>query len=84
MYDGNSASMPSTGASPAMNGYSGKNLSVMKKTQEPTMAAKSKDEVKTADTMAVKAANYEMQDHERKRKVELKCMEMQELFEEKG
>ena len=84
MYDGISVSAPPTGITPVLNGYSGKNASVIKKTQESTMAAKSKDEAKTADMMAVKAAGYEILDHERKRKVELKCMEMQELFEEKG
>ena len=32
----------------------------------------------------IKQPNKEILDHDRKRKVELKCLEMQELMEEQG
>ncbi|XP_069741050.1 serine/arginine repetitive matrix protein 3 isoform X2 [Narcine bancroftii] len=42
------------------------------------------EELKQMEPMVVKKANREILDHERKRRVELKCMELQEMMEEQG
>lgn len=39
---------------------------------------------KQMEPLVVKKANREILDHERKRRVELKCMELQEMMEEQG
>ncbi|GCB65678.1 hypothetical protein scyTo_0013488 [Scyliorhinus torazame] len=39
---------------------------------------------KMEPTLVVKKANREILDHERKRRVELKCMELHEMMEEQG
>ena len=36
------------------------------------------------ESQMIKAPNTEILDHSRKRKVELKCLEMRELMEEQG
>ena len=48
------------------------------------MDYKSEAEMQKLDAQMTKGPNKEILDHERKRKVELKCMEMQELMEEQG
>ncbi|XP_052261168.1 serine/arginine repetitive matrix protein 2-like [Dreissena polymorpha] len=45
---------------------------------------KSEEEIKKLEAQMIKQPNKEILDHERKRKVELKCMEMEELMEEQG
>ena len=45
---------------------------------------KSEEELKKLDASISKGPNKDILAHERKRKVELKCMEMQELMEEQG
>ncbi|XP_048468369.1 serine/arginine repetitive matrix protein 3-like [Rhincodon typus] len=42
------------------------------------------DSKKMEQTLVVKKANREILDHERKRRVELKCMELHEMMEEQG
>ncbi|XP_078082151.1 serine/arginine repetitive matrix protein 3-like [Mustelus asterias] len=42
------------------------------------------DPKKMEPTLVVKKANREILDHERKRRVELKCMELHEMMEEQG
>uniref|UniRef100_A0A8C5Q3C9 Serine/arginine repetitive matrix 3 n=1 Tax=Leptobrachium leishanense TaxID=445787 RepID=A0A8C5Q3C9_9ANUR len=45
---------------------------------------KPEEEAKTTEPNLVKKAHREILDHERKRRVELKCMELQEMMEEQG
>ncbi|XP_063312818.1 serine/arginine repetitive matrix protein 3 isoform X3 [Pelobates fuscus] len=45
---------------------------------------KPEEEAKTTEPSLVKKAHREILDHERKRRVELKCMELQEMMEEQG
>ena len=48
------------------------------------MDYKSEEEVKKLEAQLNKGPNKDILAHERKRKVELKCMEMEELMEEQG
>ncbi|XP_061211535.1 serine/arginine repetitive matrix protein 3 isoform X1 [Neopsephotus bourkii] len=45
---------------------------------------KGEEEARLAEPTLVKKAHREILDHERKRRVELKCMELQEMMEEQG
>ncbi|OCT92260.1 hypothetical protein XELAEV_18015316mg [Xenopus laevis] len=45
---------------------------------------KAEEESRTTEPNLVKKAHREILDHERKRRVELKCMELQEMMEEQG
>uniref|UniRef100_A0A8B7WI65 Serine/arginine repetitive matrix protein 3-like n=1 Tax=Castor canadensis TaxID=51338 RepID=A0A8B7WI65_CASCN len=45
---------------------------------------RSEEELRAAEPGLVKRAHREILDHERKRRVELKCMELQEMMEEQG
>lgn len=45
---------------------------------------KPEEEVRLVEPSMVKKAHREILDHERKRRVELKCMELQEMMEEQG
>jgi len=65
------------------NGYVQRNLSFIRRHKDK-VDYKSEEELKKLDSQTMKGPNREILDHERKRKVELKCMEMQELMEEQG
>jgi len=65
------------------NGYVQRNLAFVKNTKEKR-DYKTEEELNRLDQSMNKQPNQEILDHERKRKVELKCMEMQELMEEQG
>ncbi|XP_061196464.1 serine/arginine repetitive matrix protein 2-like [Saccostrea echinata] len=65
------------------NGYVQRNLSFLRKHKD-RVDYKSEEELKKLDEQLIKQPNKEILDHERKRKVELKCMEMQVLMEEQG
>jgi len=45
---------------------------------------KTEEQLKKLDEGAIKGPNLEILAHEKKRKVELKCLEMTELMEEQG
>lgn len=45
---------------------------------------RAEEELRAAEPGLVKRAHREILDHERKRRVELKCMELQEMMEEQG
>lgn len=45
---------------------------------------KTEDQLKKLDESLNKGPNIEILEHERKRKIELKCIEMQDLMEEQG
>ena len=65
------------------NGYVQRNLSFIKRHKDK-VDYKSEEELKKLDAQTNKKPNVEILDHERKRKMELKCIEMQELMEEQG
>jgi len=65
------------------NGYVQRNLSFIRRHKD-NIDYKSEEELRKLDSQLVRGPNSEILDHERKRKVELKCMEMQELMEEQG
>ena len=65
------------------NGYVTRNLSQIRHHKDK-VDYKSEEELKKLDAALNKKPNQEILDHERKRKVELKCIEMQELMEEQG
>lgn len=65
------------------NGYVQRNLAFVK-SKKDRVDYKTEEEINKLDQGLNKQPNREILDHERKRKVELKCMEMQELMEEQG
>ena len=65
------------------NGYVTRNLSQVRNHKD-RVNYKSEEELKKLDAMINPTPNSELLEHERKRKVELKCIEMQELMEEQG
>lgn len=65
------------------NGYVTRNIAFIRHHKDK-VDYKSEEELKKLDAQMNKKANVEILDHERKRKVELKCIEMQELMEEQG
>lgn len=65
------------------NGYVQRNLAFVK-SKKDRVDYKDEEELKKLEQSMNKQPNQEILDHERKRKVELKCMEMQELMEEQG
>ena len=65
------------------NGYVQRNLSFIRHHKDK-IDYKSEEELKKLDAQLNKKPNQEILDHERKRKVELKCIEMQELMLEQG
>ncbi|CAG2256502.1 SRM300 [Mytilus edulis] len=60
-----------------------KNLSFVRNHKD-RVDYKSEEELKKLEQSMIKQPNKEILDHDRKRKVELKCLEMQELMEEQG
>ena len=65
------------------NGFVQRNLCAVRKHKDK-VDYKSEEQLKKLDQMLIKQPNQEIMNHDRKRKVELKCMEMQELMEEQG
>jgi hypothetical protein len=65
------------------NGFVQRNLSFVRRHKDK-VDYKSEEELKKIEAQMTKGPNKDILDHERKRKVELKCMEMQELMEEQG
>ena len=65
------------------NGYVQRNTAFIKHHKDK-IDYKSEEELKKLDASINKQPNQEILDHERKRRVELKCIEMQELMEEQG
>uniref|UniRef100_A0A2D4J559 CWF21 domain-containing protein n=2 Tax=Micrurus TaxID=8634 RepID=A0A2D4J559_MICLE len=65
------------------NGYVQRNLSAVRHKKDRT-DYKSEEELRKLESSLVKKPNQDILDHERKRKVELKCLELAELMEEQG
>lgn len=65
------------------NGYVSRNLSAIRK-QKPKIDYQSEEGIKRLDDILNRPPNQEILDHERKRKIEVKCLEMRDLMEEQG
>uniref|UniRef100_A0A8D0L3A8 CWF21 domain-containing protein n=1 Tax=Sphenodon punctatus TaxID=8508 RepID=A0A8D0L3A8_SPHPU len=65
------------------NGYVQRNLSAVRHKKDRA-DYKSEEELRKLESSLVKKPNQDILDHERKRKVELKCLELAELMEEQG
>lgn len=65
------------------NGFVQRNLSFVRRHKDK-VDYKSEEELKKLDSLLTKAPNQEILQHARKRKVELKCMEMHELMQDQG
>uniref|UniRef100_A0A1I8I5U4 Cwf21 domain-containing protein n=2 Tax=Macrostomum lignano TaxID=282301 RepID=A0A1I8I5U4_9PLAT len=65
------------------NGYVQRNIAFVKRAKE-RVDYKSEAELRKADELMFKEPNKEILEHERKRKIELKCAEMEDLMEEQG
>ncbi|ESN96269.1 hypothetical protein HELRODRAFT_68390 [Helobdella robusta] len=65
------------------NGFVQRNLSFIKRHKD-RVDYKSEEEIKKLDWQLNKEPNQEILIHDRKRKIELKCLEMEELMEDQG
>lgn len=65
------------------NGYVTRNLAFVHTTKEK-VKYKTEDEINKLDSLAKKKPNLEILDHERKRKLELRCLEFREELEDQG
>uniref|UniRef100_A0A2H6N8N0 CWF21 domain-containing protein n=1 Tax=Micrurus carvalhoi TaxID=3147026 RepID=A0A2H6N8N0_9SAUR len=65
------------------NGYLQQNLSAALHNKD-LADYKSEEELRKLESSLVKKPNQDILDHERKRKIELKCLELAELMEEQG
>ena len=65
------------------NGYVQRNLSLLRSRKEKVEYHTNEDLAKL-EQMNTKKPNQEILEHERKRQIELKCMELQDVMEEQG
>lgn len=65
------------------NGYVQRNLSHVRKYKEH-VEYKPDEEIKKLETYINKKGNAELLKHDRKRKIELKCVEMEDMMAEQG
>lgn len=65
------------------NGYVQRNWASVRKTKEK-VTYKTEEELEKIDAANSRQPNREILDHERKRKVEVKCIEFEEILEEQG
>ena len=65
------------------NGFVQRNLGFIKNKKDH-INYKTDEELDKLDSLMTKKPNREILDHQRKRQMELKCIEMQELMEEQG
>ena len=65
------------------NGHVQRNLSIVKPRQKPNYYRDEDDSAKLEKTL-FKQPNQEILDHERKRKIELKCIEFEEILDQQG
>lgn len=97
MYDGARVASPQdsvNGVPPAAVNLAGTDAGSGGSASVPTLAVQPKPEEEEGpeveeeeprpEPVLVKKAHREILDHERKRRVELKCMELQEMMEEQG
>lgn len=65
------------------NGYVQRNWAAIKKIKDQT-SFKTEEELAKIDSSANRQPNQELLDHDRKRKVELKCIELEQSLEDQG
>lgn len=65
------------------NGYVQRNWAAIKKVKDQT-SFKTEEELAKIDSAANRQPNQELLDHDRKRKVELKCIELEQSLEDQG
>lgn len=65
------------------NGYVQRNLSLLRSRKEKVEYHTNEDLAKL-EQINTKKPNQEILEHERKRQIELKCMELQDVMEEQG
>jgi serine/arginine repetitive matrix protein 2 len=65
------------------NGFVQRNLSFVRISKEK-VEYKPDEELKRLEAYVTKKGNAELLKHDRKRKIELKCIEMEELMSEQG
>ena len=65
------------------NGYVQRNLSLLRSRKEK-VDYHTKEDLDKIEQMNTKKPNQEILEHERKRQIELKCMELQDVMEEQG
>ncbi|CAH8528045.1 unnamed protein product [Dicrocoelium dendriticum] len=65
------------------NGYVQRNLAFINNIKEKP-SYKTDDDVKRADAAFFKEPNKEILEHEKKRKIEVKCFEMEQIMEDQG
>lgn len=80
MYNGIGLSTPRGSGT---NGYVQKNLSFITNTKQKE-TYKTDFDVKRADASFFKEPNREIAEHERKRKIEVKCFELEQEMEDQG
>lgn len=65
------------------NGYVQRNWAAVKKTKEK-INYRNEGDLERIDSAGNKQPNSEILDHERKRKIEIKCLELEEVLEGQG
>ena len=65
------------------NGYVQRNLSLLRSRKEK-VEYHTQEDVDRLEQMNTRKPNQEILEHERKRQIELKCMELQDMMEEQG
>lgn len=65
------------------NGYVQRNWATVRKTKEKVQY-RTEEELEALDASNNRQPNQEILDHERKRKIEVKCVELEEILEEQG
>ncbi|XP_016066886.1 PREDICTED: serine/arginine repetitive matrix protein 2 isoform X7 [Miniopterus natalensis] len=66
------------------NGYVQRNLSLVRGRRGERPDYKGEEELRRLEAALVKRPNPDILDHERKRRVELRCLELEEMMEEQG
>lgn len=66
------------------NGHVQRNWALVKPSNKDKLNYRSEEELAKLDAASNRQPNKEILDHERKRKIELKCVELEEILEEKG
>ncbi|KAK9503840.1 hypothetical protein O3M35_010312 [Rhynocoris fuscipes] len=65
------------------NGYVQRNWALVKKSKDK-VNYKTEEDLDKIDSAGNKQPNIEILDHERKRKIEVKCIELEEVLEQQG
>lgn len=66
------------------NGHVQRNWALVRPHNKDKLSYRTEEELAKLDAASNRQPNKEILDHERKRKIELKCVELEEILEEKG